>query len=136
MALRARVTLSGLIILVLTAGTLAAVSVASTASGHQNPRYLVTATLTPTTVSVHGDFWATVTVKNTDAVRRTLQVDYAVTKPGSGSGTAFPAVQLRPGQVWKRMFNVPAGARGRYSLTIRAHDGLGTSKAIAQGRAG
>jgi hypothetical protein len=102
---------------------------------NKTPRYLVTATLTPTTFPVHGDFWATVTVKNRGTARRTLQIDYAVTKSGSGFGTAFRSVQLRPGQVWKRTFGVHAGVGGSYSLTLRARDGLGASKATAHGHA-
>jgi uncharacterized protein (DUF58 family) len=136
MGVRLRRVLGGLLLLVVTAGTLAAVSLATTTSGHQNPRYLVTASLTPTNVPWHGDFRATVTVKNTSSVRRTLTIEYAVLKPGSGSGFAFAAVQLRPGQVWSRALTIHANARGDYSLTIKARDGAGTSRATARGHAG
>jgi hypothetical protein len=133
---RKRLVVTVLTALVLAAGTLAGVSLANSASGHQNPRYVVTASLTPTSVPWHGDFWATVTVRNASSVRRTLTIEYEVRKPGSSSGAGFGGIQLAPGQVWRRAFNVHAGARGDYSLTIKARDGLGTSKATARGHAG
>src|SRR4051794_13547388 len=129
MGVRLRRVLVGLVLLVVTAGTLAAVSLATTTSGHQNPRYLVTTSLTPTNVPWHGDFRATVTVKNTSPVRRTLAIEYAVLKPGSGSGFASAAVKLRPAQVWSRALTIHANARGDYSLTIKARDRAGTSRA-------
>jgi hypothetical protein len=135
MNVKARTALSVLLAFVV-ACAVAVNALATTASGHQNARYLVTARLSPDTVFVHGDFWATVTVKNTSDVQRTLSIQYGVIGPSSGYGAGFAGVRLRPGQVWRRMFNVHAGVRGGYGLQISAHDGRGTSSATAHARAG
>jgi uncharacterized protein YfaS (alpha-2-macroglobulin family) len=119
----------------LTAGVLAAASFATTASGHQNPHYRVVARLMPDTVAVGGRFSTSVTVTNTSGRARDVEIQYDVSGPTSGFGVAFSPVRLRAGQTWTRRFTFRADDRGRWELTVKAQDGLGTSRATAHARA-
>jgi uncharacterized protein (DUF58 family) len=132
---RPRTILSVLVASMLIGGVLAAASLATTSSGHQNPHYRVVARLVPSTVAAGGSFSANVTVTNTSGRAREVLIQYDVSGPTSGFGVGFSPVRLRAGQTWTRRFTFRADDRGRWKLTLKAQDDLGTSRATAHARA-
>ncbi len=109
----------------------AAVAYATTVTRHQNPRYRVTAALTPTQVSVGERLTISFTVTNTTDHSHRVSISYEYDAPSSGEGAASSPISLAPHTSWKVSFTRRAREAGAYKAIVRANDALGTSHATA-----
>jgi uncharacterized protein (DUF58 family) len=113
-----------------------AAAYATTVTRHQNPRYRVTAALTPTQVSVGERLTISFTVTNTTDHSHRVSISYEYDAPSSGEGAASSPISLAPHTSWKVTFTRRAREAGAYKAIVRAHDALGTSHATATATAG
>jgi hypothetical protein len=129
---RSWLILLGMLVLVISASA----AHATTATRHQNPRYRVTAALTPTQVSVGERLTISFTVTNTTDHSHRVSITYEFDTPSSGEAAGSSPISLAPHTSWKVTFARRATDAGAYKAIVRAHDALGTSHATATATAG